>query len=98
MSSTDINLHTNESVSEPLHMEIVGLELSNDSSANNYNCDTTTTASTTSPIITSSLLVKRKTRVGLNNTGFYLNLFSLLRYNSLFSNQILLFQSNPKVW
>jgi hypothetical protein len=68
MSSTDINLHTNESVSEPLHMEIVGLELSNDSSANNYNCDTTTTASTTSPIITSSLLVKRKTRVGLNNT------------------------------
>ncbi len=75
MSSTDISLHTNESVSEPLHMEIVGLELSNDSSANNYNCDTTTTASTTSPIITSSLLVKRKTRVGLNNTGFYLNLF-----------------------
>jgi hypothetical protein len=40
-------------------------------------------------------LVKRKTRVGLNNTGFYLNLF---HNNNWFSNELLLFQSNPKVW
>ncbi|CAG2159182.1 unnamed protein product [Oppiella nova] len=65
MTTTGINLNASDSSSESLHMEIVGLDLSNDS-ANNYNNDAST-ASTTSPIITSSLLVKRKTRVGLNN-------------------------------
>lgn len=66
ISSAGINLHTSESSSESLHMEIVGLELSNESPNNNYNNDPSS-ASTTPPIITSSLLVKRKTRVGINN-------------------------------
>ncbi|CAG2116189.1 unnamed protein product, partial [Medioppia subpectinata] len=67
MTTTGINLNTSDSSSESLHMEIVGLDLSNDL-PNNYSNDAST-ASTTSPIITSSLLVKRKTRIGLNNNN-----------------------------
>lgn len=66
IGTTGINLHSAESSSESLHMEIVGLELANESTNNNFNNDSSS-ASTTSPLIASSLLVKRKTRVGINN-------------------------------